>query len=43
VLVLHNPVTKQAAIGSAVGIGGVLVYSLTKQHYEKLEAMEKEA
>ncbi len=43
VLVFHNPVTKQAAIGSAVGIGGVLVYSLTKQYYEKLEAMEKEA
>lgn len=43
VLVFHNPVSTQAAIGSAVGIGGVLVYSLTKQYYEKQEAMEKEA
>ena len=40
VIVFKNPVSPQAAIGSAVGIGGVLVYSLTKQHYEKLEAKE---
>ena len=43
VIVFKNPVSTQAAIGSAVGIGGVLVYSLTKQHYEKLEALEKVA
>lgn len=40
VIVFRNPVSLQAAIGSAVGIMGVLVYSLTKQHYEKLEAAE---
>lgn len=34
----HDPITKQAALGSAIGIGGVLLYSLTKQHYEHLEA-----
>merc|ERR1719253_2056570 len=37
VLVFRNPISVQAAIGSAVGIGGVLLYSLTKQHYEELE------
>jgi solute carrier family 35 protein E1 len=37
VLVFRNPVSLQAGIGSAVGISGVLLYSLTKQHYEELE------
>ncbi len=45
VLVFRNPITVQAAIGSAIGIGGVLLYSLTKQHYEDLEKkrLEEEA
>jgi solute carrier family 35 protein E1 len=34
VIVFRNTVSLQAGIGSAVGIGGVLLYSLTKQHYE---------
>ena len=38
VMVFRNEISLQAGIGSAVGIGGVLVYSLTKQYYEKLEA-----
>jgi len=38
VLVFRNPVTVQAGIGSAVGISGVLLYSLTKQYYEALES-----
>ena len=38
VMVFHNEITPQAAVGSAIGIGGVLFYSLTKQHYERLEA-----
>ena len=38
VIVFRNPISLQAAIGSTVGITGVLVYSLTKQHYEALEA-----
>lgn len=42
VLVFQNPVTIQAAIGSAVGIAGVLLYSLTKQYYEELERKEAE-
>jgi len=37
VIVFRNPISVQAAIGSAIGIGGVLLYSLTKQHYEELE------
>lgn len=39
VLVFRNPVSLQAGIGSAVGISGVLLYSLTKQHYERFEAI----
>ena len=35
VLVFKNVITSQAAVGSAIGIGGVLLYSLTKQYYEK--------
>jgi solute carrier family 35 protein E1 len=38
VLVFRNPVTVQAGIGSAIGISGVLLYSLTKQYYESLES-----
>jgi solute carrier family 35 protein E1 len=37
VMVFRNQISLQAAIGSAVGISGVLLYSLTKQYYEKLE------
>ena len=40
VMVFHNPISVQACIGSGVGIAGVLLYSLTKQHYETLEAAE---
>ena len=36
VLVFGNEITLQAGIGSAVGISGVLLYSLTKQHYENV-------
>ena len=35
VLVFKNVITSQAAVGSGIGIGGVLLYSLTKQYYEK--------
>jgi solute carrier family 35 protein E1 len=38
VMVFRNPITVQAGIGSGVGIAGVLLYSLTKQYYETLEA-----
>jgi len=40
VMVFRNPISIQAGFGSAVGISGVLLYSLTKQHFEKLDAME---
>jgi len=40
VLVFRNPVSLQAGIGSAIGISGVLLYSLTKQYYEQLAVQE---
>lgn len=43
VLVFRNPVSLQAGIGSAVGISGVLLYSLTKQYYEELEQQQQAA
>lgn len=39
-LVFRNPISITAAVGSAIGVGGVLLYSLTKQHYDKLELLE---
>eukprot|EP00980_Cylindrotheca_fusiformis_P017181 scaffold5289_cov107-Cylindrotheca_fusiformis.AAC.8 len=38
VMVFRNPITVQAGVGSTVGIAGVLLYSLTKQRYEKMES-----
>eukprot|EP00934_Nitzschia_sp_Nitz4_P003909 Nitzschia sp. Nitz4//scaffold328_size19456//3374//4891//NITZ4_008717-RA/size19456-processed-gene-0.8-mRNA-1//1//CDS//3329547962//3899//frame0 len=43
VMVFQNPISQQAAIGSTVGIAGVLLYSLTKQYYEALDAKEAAA
>jgi len=43
VMVFKNPISLQAGIGSAVGISGVLLYSLTKQYFESLEAKEAAA
>lgn len=43
VLVFRTPISLQVGIGSAIGISGVLLYSLTKQYYEKLEAAEAAA
>jgi solute carrier family 35 protein E1 len=40
VMVFRNPISVQAGIGSGVGIGGVLLYSITKQHYEAVETAE---
>jgi hypothetical protein len=41
VLVFRNTITLQAGVGSAVGIGGVLLYSLAKQHYEAKEKQQQ--
>jgi len=41
VLVFRNPVSLQAGIGSFIGISGVLLYSLTKQHYEQVAALQE--
>ena len=38
VVVFHTPLSLQAGIGSAVGIGGVLSYSLARQYYENKQA-----
>lgn len=43
VMVFRNQISLQAGIGSAVGISGVLLYSLTKQYYENLEKAQAEA
>jgi solute carrier family 35 protein E1 len=43
VMVFHNEISLQAGIGSGVGISGVLLYSLTKQYYEKVEQQEAKA
>lgn len=43
VLVFRNPVSLQAGIGAGIGISGVLLYSLTKQYYEKIEAEQAAA
>lgn len=42
VMVFKNKISLQAGIGSAIGISGVLLYSLTKQHYEALEKAKAE-
>lgn len=34
-IVFRNPITMTGAIGSMIGIAGVLIYALTKQYYEK--------
>ena len=43
VLVFRTPISLQVAIGSTIGILGVLLYSLFKQYYEKREALEAQA
>jgi solute carrier family 35 protein E1 len=40
VMVFGNEISVQAGIGSGVGISGVLLYSLTKQYHESLEAKQ---
>ena len=41
VIVFGNVVTPQAAVGSAIGLMGVLLYSITKQRYEMSMKKEK--
>ena len=41
IIVFNTKVAPITVVGSSVGIGGVLLYSLTKQHYEKLEFTNK--
>ena len=39
VIVFRNELSSATKIGSAVGIGGVLLYSLTKMHYDERERL----
>jgi solute carrier family 35 protein E1 len=41
VMVFQNSISVQAAIGSAIGIGGVLLYSITKDYYEKVIKLQE--
>lgn len=41
VIVFRNPISFQAGVGSAIGIGGVLLYSLVRNRYEELEKKEE--
>lgn len=40
-IVFKTPISKLGMVGSAIAVGGVLVYSLTKQHYDTLEGKTK--
>jgi solute carrier family 35 protein E1 len=42
-LVFGNKMTPQGVLGSVLAVGGVLVYSLTKHHYNKKEAASQQA
>ncbi len=44
-IVFKTPISKLGAIGSAIAVGGVLVYSLARQHYgvvDRSAAKEKQ-
>lgn len=36
-IVFKTPITRMGMVGSVIAVGGVLVYSLTKQHFDVLE------
>lgn len=38
-VVFKTPVSRMGMLGSAIAVGGVLVYSLTKQHYDALDRL----
>mmetsp|Transcript_48386 Transcript_48386/g.95930 ORF Transcript_48386/g.95930 Transcript_48386/m.95930 type:complete len:407 (+) Transcript_48386:43-1263(+) len=40
-VIFRNPMAPEAQLGSAVGIAGVLLYSLTKQYYDRVDAAAK--
>lgn len=41
-IVFKTPISNLGILGSAIAVGGVLVYSLTKQHYDVLDRKIKE-
>lgn len=41
-IVFKTPMSRMGVLGSAIAVGGVLVYSLTKQHYDTLDLKMKE-
>lgn len=40
-VVFKTPISRMGIVGSAIAVGGVLVYSLTKQHYDMLDQKMK--
>lgn len=41
-VVFKTPISRLGVLGSAIAVGGVLVYSLTKQHYDVLDRKMKD-
>ena len=41
-VVFKTPISNLGIVGSAIAVGGVLVYSLTKQHYDVQDRKMKE-
>ncbi|CAM9131478.1 unnamed protein product [Choristocarpus tenellus] len=42
-VVFHTPISRMGALGSTIGILGVLVYTLTKQHYDAIDSKIKKS
>lgn len=40
-LVFKTPMSRMGVVGSVIAVAGVLVYSLTKQHYDMLDQKMK--
>lgn len=40
-IVFKTPISRLGVVGSAIAVGGVLVYSLTKQHFDALGREKK--
>lgn len=43
IIVFQNPITKNNAVGSAIALGGVLLYSITKYYFPELPKKNKQA
>ena len=41
ILVFHNPVSSLSLVGSGISVAGILVYSYTKEHVDKIDAQDE--